>query len=186
MSKYENIALIFSLLNTVFLAFSVLVYIRWLIVSIIQSSKFSIGAAATENLEMLKFIPDHLKTEKICKHVVKKLPFVIRYVSDQYNTQQMCDKAILENGGTESVPDCYKNQQMCDKVVDNYPHTLKFVPGSYVTRKMCDEAVNTYGSIQFVPDCYRLEKCVIKLLIDVFLHFFMFLIDVKLKKRVIS
>ena len=35
----------------------------------------------------------------------------------------MCDKAVLENGGTSKpVPDCYKNQQMCDKAVDNYPH----------------------------------------------------------------
>ena len=30
----------------------------------------------------------------------KKLPFLIRYVPDQYKTQKMCDKAILENGGT--------------------------------------------------------------------------------------
>ena len=42
----------------------------------------------------------------MCKHAVKKLPFVIRYVPDQYKTQDMSDKAILENGGTlESVPD---------------------------------------------------------------------------------
>ena len=33
----------------------------------------------------------------MCKHAVKKLPFVIRYVPDQYKTQQMCDQAILEN-----------------------------------------------------------------------------------------
>ena len=32
--------------------------------------------------EMSKFVPDHLKTTKICKHAVKKLPFVIRFVSD--------------------------------------------------------------------------------------------------------
>ena len=33
----------------------------------------------------------------------------------------MCDKAILENGGTlKFVPDCYKNQEMCNKAVDNY------------------------------------------------------------------
>ena len=32
---------------------------------------------------MLKFVPDYLKTETICKHAVKKLPFVIRYVPDQ-------------------------------------------------------------------------------------------------------
>ena len=41
----------------------------------------------------------------------------------------MCDKAILENGGTlESVSDCYKIQQLRDKAVDNYPHTLKIPP----------------------------------------------------------
>ena len=58
----------------------------------------------------------------MCNNAVKKLPFVIRYV-------RMCDKAILEKGGTlESVPDCYENQRMCDKAVDNYLHALKFVP----------------------------------------------------------
>ena len=38
----------------------------------------------------------------------------------------MCDKAVLEHGGTlESVPDCCKNHQMCDKAVDNYSQALK-------------------------------------------------------------
>ena len=46
----------------------------------------------------------------MCKHAVKKLPFIIRYIPDQYKTQQMCDKALLENSRTlYSVPDCYKN-----------------------------------------------------------------------------
>ena len=49
---------------------------------------------------MLKFVPDYLKTKKMCKHAVKKLPYLSRYVLDQYKTQQMCDKAILKNGGT--------------------------------------------------------------------------------------
>ena len=31
----------------------------------------------------------------MCNHAVKKLPFVIRYVPNQYKTQKMCDKAIL-------------------------------------------------------------------------------------------
>ena len=47
--------------------------------------------------ELLNFVPDRLKIKKICKHAVKKLPFVITYVRDQYNTQQMCDKTIYEN-----------------------------------------------------------------------------------------
>ena len=36
----------------------------------------------------------------MCKYAVKKLPFLIRYVPGRCKTQQMCDKAILENGGT--------------------------------------------------------------------------------------
>ena len=41
----------------------------------------------------------------MCKCAVKKLPSVIIYVPDRYKTQQMCDKAILENGGTlKAVP----------------------------------------------------------------------------------
>ena len=35
----------------------------------------------------------------MCKHAVKKLPYLLRYALDQYKTQQMCDKAILENVG---------------------------------------------------------------------------------------
>ena len=34
------------------------------------------------------------------KHAVKKFSYLLRYVPDQYKTQQMCDKAVLENGET--------------------------------------------------------------------------------------
>ena len=72
----------------------------------------------------------------MCKHLVKKLPFVIRYVPDQCKDQQMCDKAILEYGGTlDSLLDFYQNQQMCDKAIDNYPHALRFIPDCYMTQK---------------------------------------------------
>ena len=78
-----------------------------------------------ENPELLKFVSDNLKNNKFVNIQLKSLSLVIRNVPDQYKTQQMCDKAILENGGTlESAPDCYKNQQMFDKAVDNYSHAL--------------------------------------------------------------
>ena len=45
------------------------------------------------------------------KHAVKELSEILRCVPDRYKTQQICDKAILENGVTlKYVPDCYKNQ----------------------------------------------------------------------------
>ena len=51
---------------------------------------------------------------------LKTLPYLLRYVPDQYKIQQMCDKAILENSETlKPVPYCYKNQEMCNKAVEN-------------------------------------------------------------------
>ena len=41
----------------------------------------------------------------------------------------MCDKAILENGGTlKSIHDCCRNQEIYNKALDKYPHALEFVP----------------------------------------------------------
>ena len=45
-----------------------------------------------ENLEMLNFVSDHIKTKQMCDYVVKKLPFVIRYDPDQYKTK----KCVIE------------------------------------------------------------------------------------------
>ena len=47
-----------------------------------------------QNSEMLRYVPDHVKT-KTCKYAVKKLPFVIKYVTDWYKTKEMCDKGIM-------------------------------------------------------------------------------------------
>ena len=47
-----------------------------------KSLNISIGTVM-KNPEMLKFIPDHFKTKKMCKHAVKKLPYLLRYVPDQ-------------------------------------------------------------------------------------------------------
>ena len=63
---------------------------------IYKSIKISTGAVMN-NLEIVKFVPDHLKTKKICEHAVKKIPFVIQHVLDRYKSQQMCSKAILES-----------------------------------------------------------------------------------------
>ena len=48
----------------------------------------------------------------MCNHAVKKLPYLLRYVRDQYNTQKMCNKTILEHCGTlKAVPDRKKKKK---------------------------------------------------------------------------
>ena len=95
-----------------------------------------------------------LKLKKCLIIQFKKLPVLIRYVTDQCDTQQMCDKAILEKDGRlKSVPECYTNQEMCNKTVKNYPHVLEFVPEWYKTQKVCDKAVDTHPpTIKNVPE----------------------------------
>ena len=48
----------------------------------------------TKNPEMLKFVLDHLKTKRMCRHAVKKLPYLLRYVPDQYNINKCVIKLI--------------------------------------------------------------------------------------------
>ena len=47
-----------------------------------------------KNQEMLKFIPDHLKTKQIRNYPVKRLPSITRYIPDQFKTKKMCNRAI--------------------------------------------------------------------------------------------
>ena len=96
----------------------------------------------------------------LCKYAVRKLAYLLRYGSDQYKTQQMCNKATSENGGTlNSAPDSYKNQAMSNNVVDRYLHLLKFFSEYFMPQKMCDKAVNTYlSTIGFVPQCFMTQE----------------------------
>ena len=64
---------------------------------------------------MIRCIPDHLKTKKMWKHAVKKLPFLISLVPGLYKTERMSDKAVVENGvRLKFVLDSYKNQKICN------------------------------------------------------------------------
>ena len=33
-----------------------------------------------KNPELLRFVPDHFKTKKMCKNAAKKFPFMIKYI----------------------------------------------------------------------------------------------------------
>ena len=52
---------------------------------IYKSLNINIGTVM-KNPEMLISVLDHLKTKKMCKHTVKRLPYLLRYVSDKYKT----------------------------------------------------------------------------------------------------
>ena len=66
-------------------------------------------------------VPDYLKTKKIFKHVVKKLPYLLRKALYEYKMDKNCDKAILENVGTfKYVPECYITKEICYRAVHRW------------------------------------------------------------------
>ena len=72
------------------------------------------------------------------KHAVKKLPLVIRNVLGWYKTQQMCNNAILENGGYFTICSyLLQNLKMWNKAVYNNPQALKSVRDCNITSKIC-------------------------------------------------
>ena len=113
---------------------------------------------------MLRFVPDHLKTKKMCKHAVKTLPFVIRYVPDRYKTQQMCNKVCKKWWNVEVVPECYKDQKICVKAVDTFTFVFDSVPDQYNTQEMCDKVVfKDPFMLNIALIDMRLKKCAIML-----------------------
>ena len=48
---------------------------------------------------MLKFVSDHFKTKNTRKNIVKRMPFITKYLPDQYKTKDVCDKVTIENDG---------------------------------------------------------------------------------------
>ena len=61
------------------------------IMDIYKSLNISIGRVM-KNSEMIKFVPGHLKTKKMCKHVVKKL----LYLLDMFLINRRLNKCVIK------------------------------------------------------------------------------------------
>ena len=59
-----------------------------------------------------------ISRSKKCKRAIGKDPYTLKYVLDQYKTQEMCERAMEED-----------------------PYTPKFVPIHLITQEICNEAV---------------------------------------------
>ena len=99
----------------------------------------------------------------MCKDAGKKIPFVIRYVSDPWKTQKFVIKPF---------------QKMVD-LYNLFLDALKFFPEGYMTQKRCN---TYYSTMKFAPDCYKAQEMCNKAADRYFLHLFMFLINIKLEK----
>ena len=69
-----------------------------------KTLKVSIG-------KIIRLVPNHLKAKKMCKIAVKKLPSVIKYVSDQYKSNEMWNVTKENDGMLKFIPDYYEDKK---------------------------------------------------------------------------
>ena len=69
-----------------------------------KTLKISIG-------KIIRLVPNHLKAKKMCKIAVKKLPSVIKYVSDQYKSNEMWNVTKENDRMLKFIPDYYEDKK---------------------------------------------------------------------------
>ena len=92
---------------------------------------------------------------RLKKCVIKlNYPSTIKYVLDQYKTQEMCIRAVNTCSFVfDSVPNEYKTQEMCNNAVDNNLSTIKDVSDWWKAQELCDKAADDYSiAWEFFPD----------------------------------
>ena len=78
----------------------------------------------------------HLKTREMSNETVRREPYTLWHVPDQFRAQEMCNDPVEEDPyALKFFPDPLKTQKMCDKAVKDDPYSLQFVPDWFVTQQ---------------------------------------------------
>ena len=84
----------------------------------------------------LTFLPDHLKTNRMCSEAARREPLTLKFVPENLQTQEMCKRVVEENPRLlKYVPDRFKTKEICDKTVSRDPSSLQYVPDYFVTQQ---------------------------------------------------
>ena len=130
-----------------------------------------------KNPYMLRHVPDHLKTQKMCYKAMVFNPYMLRHAPHHFKMQEMCDTAMRMDLDTIHfiiydvilsmpsvlillIPDRFKTEraEMCNKAVEKNPHMLKDVPDCFKTKEMCSKVVRMDSwLLKYIPDRFKTQ-----------------------------
>jgi hypothetical protein len=126
----------------------------------------------------LEYVPDSLKTNKLCKIAIRNGGYSLRYIPHELQTKELCLLAIKTNTGVldyvredlktnelclaavkvsgwalNHVPDLLKTNQICLIAVKRHGFALEWVPAELKTKEICMTAIKKYGfASKWVPE----------------------------------
>lgn len=124
------------------------------------SEMCAINIMIRHNRYALEYIPDKMKTTKMCEMAVKHYDYYIKHVPDKLKTKKMCE-TVVRSGGTylRCIPDEFKTKELCEIAVNKYGCNLKYVPDNLRTKELCDIAVSkSCDGLKYVPDNLKTKK----------------------------
>ncbi len=133
------------------------------------------------------YVPDHLRTEKVCLAVVSQDASDLKYIPKDQRTERVCLAAVKGWGvAIKFVPEHLRTEKVCLTAVKENPYALQYlseehrtegvvlaavkhseghgsallyVPKDALTEKICVSAVSRDGlALQYVPKYLRTEK----------------------------
>ena len=108
-----------------------------------------------EEVSLFMGVPKQFKTQQMREFVVKEKTSLFMFVPEQLENQQMCEFAVKEEVLLFTcVPDVFKTQEMCEFVVEKETWLFVFAPDWYVTDKILEECKDD----EQLEECLRSSK----------------------------
>jgi exosome complex RNA-binding protein Rrp4 len=116
--------------------------------------------ALMQNGWALKWIPEELKTEEMCRIAVAQNGRALQYAPWDLRTREICRLAATQNGmALTEVPERLRTEDMCQIAVAQDGRALEHVPQKLRTEDLCRVAVGQNGlALDHVPQKLRTEE----------------------------
>lgn len=108
----------------------------------------------------LKYVPEDMKTHKLCLTAILNNGIALEYVPDNFKTYKFCSTAIYsDSNALRFVPEHILTDKMCTIAAQCRKKKLTYMPTKFLTPKICLLLVTAYGTnLKIIPDEHKTYK----------------------------
>jgi hypothetical protein len=107
-----------------------------------ESNDIDIIKAVQYDGYALKYVPENLRTEEICKIAVQQNGYALEYVPIKLRTEEICHLAVQQNGmALQYVPIKLRTEEICHLAIQQTGWALQYVPEKLKTEEICHLAI---------------------------------------------